>query len=109
AKVDPHLAARDGKGQIESVRYNAINAMLVNEFLKEHKKVEAEQSKIASQEETIARLKSDSIKQEATIAELKRRMAAVVSRLKAQDSKIQKVSAQMEIDRAAAKVVVNRP
>ena len=103
------MAARDGKGQIESVRYNAINAMLVNEFLKEHKKVEAEQSKIASQEETIARLKSDSIKQEATIAELKRRMAAVVSRLKAQDSKIQKVSAQMEIDRAAAKVVVNRP
>ena len=83
--------------------------MLLNEFLKAHEKVEAQQCKIASQEDTITRLKSDSVRQEATIAELKRGMAAVVSGLKAQDSKIQKVSAQMEIDRAAAKVVVNRP
>jgi hypothetical protein len=109
AKVDPNLAVRDRKGQVESVRYNAINAMLLNEFLKEHKKVEAQQCKIAGQEETIIRLKSDSVRQEATIAELKRGMVAVVSRLKAQDSKIQQVSVQMEIDRAAAKVVVNRP
>jgi hypothetical protein len=109
AKVDPNLAVRDRKGQVESVRYNAINAMLLNEFLKEHKKVEAQQCKIAGQEETIIRLKSDSVRQEATIAELKRGMVAVVSRLKAQDSKIKQVSALMEIDRAAAKVVVNRP
>ena len=37
ARVDPKLAVRDGKGQIESIRYNAITAMLLNEFLKEHK------------------------------------------------------------------------
>ncbi len=40
AEVDPNLAIRDAKGRIESVRYTAINAMLLNEFLKEHKKVE---------------------------------------------------------------------
>src|SRR4029453_11973400 len=39
AEADPNLAIRDGKGQIESVRYTAVNAMLLNEFLKEHKKV----------------------------------------------------------------------
>ena len=39
AQVDPNLAIRDGKGQIESVRYSAVNGMLLNEFLKEHKKV----------------------------------------------------------------------
>src|SRR6266496_2247160 len=38
AKIDPQLAVRDGKDHIESVRYNAINAMLLNEFLKEHRK-----------------------------------------------------------------------
>ena len=40
AQVDPNLAIRNGKGQVESVRYNAVNAMLLNEFLKEHRKVE---------------------------------------------------------------------
>jgi hypothetical protein len=40
AKVDPNLVARDEKGQIYSVRYEAVNAMLLNEFLKEHAKVE---------------------------------------------------------------------
>ena len=38
AKVDPDLVARDDKGQIYSVRYEAVNAMLLNEFLKEHAK-----------------------------------------------------------------------
>jgi hypothetical protein len=40
AEIDPNLAARNRDGQIETVRYNAINAMLLNEFLKEHRKVE---------------------------------------------------------------------
>ena len=40
AKVDPNLAIRDGKGQIENVRYNAINAMLLNEFLKAHRRMQ---------------------------------------------------------------------
>src|SRR6478609_9210945 len=51
AKVDPSLAIRDRNGQIESVRYSAINAMLLNEFLKEHRKKE-------EQEKTIGELNS---------------------------------------------------
>jgi hypothetical protein len=40
AKVNPDLVVRDRKGEIYSVRYDAVNAMLLNEFLKEHRKVE---------------------------------------------------------------------
>ena len=61
---DPKLAVRDGKGQIQSIRYNAITAMLLNEFLKEHKRVEAQQSKIDEQEATIAELKSTLARQQ---------------------------------------------
>jgi hypothetical protein len=39
-KVDPNLVVRDGEGQVYTVRYEAVNAMLLNEFLKEHRKVE---------------------------------------------------------------------
>jgi hypothetical protein len=52
AEVDPKLAIRDGKGQIESVRYMAIYNMMLNEFIKEHRKVQ-------EQEATIAQLKED--------------------------------------------------
>ena len=40
AKVNPDLVARDEEGKLYSVRYEAVNAMLLNEFLKEHRKVE---------------------------------------------------------------------
>ena len=46
ATVDPNLAIQDGKGQIESVRYNAINAMLLNEFLKARRQIDAQQKQI---------------------------------------------------------------
>src|SRR6185503_9550571 len=49
AKVDPDLVARDDQGKPYTVRYEAVNAMLLNEFLKEHRKVE-------DQETTITRL-----------------------------------------------------
>ena len=49
-KVNPDLVVRDEKGKIYSVRYEAVNAMLLNEFLKEHRKNE-------QQEATIARMK----------------------------------------------------
>src|SRR6478735_7662507 len=46
AEVNPDLVVRDDQGEIYTVRYEAVNAMLLNEFLKEHKKVEAEHSQI---------------------------------------------------------------
>src|SRR5262249_15163811 len=61
AKVNPDLVVRDEKGEIYTVRYDAVNAMLLNEFLKEHRKNEEQQS-------TIAILKSTDAKQEAIIA-----------------------------------------
>ena len=84
AKVDPKLAVRDGKGQIESIRYNAITAMLLNEFLKEHQRVEAQQSKIEEQEATIAELKS-------TAARQQKGMDVLTAQLKEQATQIQKV------------------
>ena len=55
ARIDPNLVVRDDKGEIYTVRYDAVNAMLLNEFLKEHRKVE-------EQGATIARLKSAAAK-----------------------------------------------
>ena len=45
--MDPNLAIRDGKGQVESVRYMAVYAMLLNEFLKEHATVQELKKQIA--------------------------------------------------------------
>ena len=68
AKVDPDLVVRDKEGKPYSVRYEQVNAMLLNEFLKERKKVE-------SQQEKIAQLKCDATKQEAVSIELKSTVA----------------------------------
>jgi len=60
AKVNPDLIVRDDKGEIYTVRYDAVNAMLLNEFLKEHRKVEEQrtyfESKLAQQQKAIAAL-----------------------------------------------------
>src|SRR5205823_11185780 len=51
-KVNPALVARDADGKPYTVRYEAVNAMLLNEFLKEHKKVEDLQVTVAQQQKT---------------------------------------------------------
>jgi hypothetical protein len=48
AKINPDLVVRDRKGEIYSVRYEAVNAMLLNEFLKEHRKVERLEKQVAA-------------------------------------------------------------
>jgi trimeric autotransporter adhesin len=78
-KVDPDLVARGDKGQVYAVRYEAVNAMLLNEFLKEHR--------------TVQELKSTVAKQEAIITQQQKRMEAVIARLEKQESQIEKVSA----------------
>jgi predicted ribosome quality control (RQC) complex YloA/Tae2 family protein len=89
-KVNPDLVARDADGKVYTVRYEAVNAMLLNEFLKEHRKVE-------EQQETITQLKRDF---GATIAQL-------TARLDEQAEQIQKVSAQIEVTKPASQVVNN--
>jgi hypothetical protein len=88
AAVNPDLIVRDKDGEIYSVRYDAVNAMLLNEFLKEHKKVE---------------------EQQASISQLKSEMQTMVTQLKEQAAQIQKVSAQLEVNKPAPQVVVNKP
>ena len=90
ASVNPDLVARDEEGKIVTVRYQAVNAMLLNEFLKEHRKVQ-------EQEATIAQLKKDF---RATVAQL-------ATRLDEQAAQIQKVSAQLEASKPAPQVVNN--
>jgi len=94
-KVDPDLITRNEKGEAETVRYDAVNAMLLNEFLKEHKKVEQQAREIQEQR--------------ATISELRKEMGTVIARLEEQDSKIQKVSDQIELTKAVPVVVRNDP
>jgi hypothetical protein len=88
AEVNPDLVVRDKDGEIYSVRYDQVNAMLLNEFLKEHKKV-AEQSHKIKEQET-------------TITELKKEMETVVARLKEHESQIQNVSDQIELRKIVA-------
>ena len=108
-KVNPALVARDDKGNLTNVRYEAVNAMLLNEFLKEHGSFLNEQCKVEEQGRQAE-------EQQATIAELKltvsrqqKEMETVVARLKEQDSKIQKVSSQVELSKAALRIVLNNP
>jgi Chaperone of endosialidase len=109
AEVNPDLVVRDENGEIYTVRYDAVNAMLLNEFLKEHRKVEEQSRKIQEQEATIAELRSDAAYERTTISGLKNGMEAVIGHLKEQDSKIQKVSNQIEINKAGPGVVRNDP
>ena len=78
-KVNPDLVARDEQGKSYTVRYEAVNAMLLNEFLKEHRKVQ----------------------------NLEAALATLNERLKAQDAKIDKVNAQVELTKPAPQMVVN--
>ncbi len=79
AKVDPDLVARDAKGEVYTVRYDVVNAMLLNEFLKEHR----------------------------TVQELKQEIAALAATVKEQASQIQKGNARIEVTNPAPQVVLN--
>ena len=95
AEVNPDLVGRNPHGQPESVRYEQINAMLLNEFLKEHRKGEEQDCKIQEQETTIAQLRSEI-----------RSLAAMVND---QASELRKVSTHLQISNAAQEIVSNRP
>jgi DNA gyrase/topoisomerase IV subunit B len=88
---------RNKDGDIYTVRYDQVNAMLLNEFLKEHKKVE-------KQEATITRLTNDF----QTVSKQQRNEIQRLSdQLKEQAAQIQKVSAQLELNRSAPQTVLN--
>ena len=86
-KVNPDLIVRDKEGKPNSVRYDQVNTMLLNEFLKEHKRVE---------------------EQRATIAELKSEMTALAVTVQEQASELRQVKAEMQIKSSAPAIVRNR-
>ena len=92
-KVNPDLVARDDQGKVYTVRYEAVNAMLLNEFLKEHRKVEEQGRKLQDQESAIAQQQKE--------------IKALTASLKEQASQIQKVSDQLEVSKAAPRMVLN--
>jgi uncharacterized coiled-coil protein SlyX len=85
-KVNPALITRDAEGKPSTVRYEAVNAMLLNEFLKEH--------------QTVQELKSAAAKQEAVIAGHQKQIEAL-------SAVLQKVSAQLEVTKPAPQTVLN--
>ena len=93
-KVNPDLIIRDKKGKPYTVRYEQINAMLLNEFLKEHRRAQEQAAAIGRLETTVA-------KQEETIAGLKKGMEILAAQFKEQATQIEKVNAQVKMSRFA--------
>jgi uncharacterized coiled-coil protein SlyX len=91
--VNPDLVVRDGEGKAMTVRYDAVNAMLLNEFLKEHRNVAEQQIKVAAQQSTIAKLKT-------TVAQQQRQIEALTAT-------VQKVSDQVAVNKPAPQLVAN--
>ena len=90
AQVDSDLVGRNKKGEPESIRYEQINAMLLNEFLKEHRKVQDLQTTVAEQKKSF----------ESKLVQQQKQLEALTAGL-------QKVSAQLEVNKAAPQTVLN--
>jgi hypothetical protein len=96
ASVAPDLVGRNKKGEPESVRYEQINAMLFNEFLKEHKKVQQLEVAVVEQHNHF----------EATISELRKQIEHVAACSRGQE--IQNVNAQVQANGSAPQTVTNK-
>jgi len=103
-KVDPALVARDEQGKPYTVRYEAVNAMLLNEFLKEHNAFVEEQRKVQQQGAAIAQQRKEF---EAAIAQQHKEIDALTATVKQQAAQIQKVSAQFELSKPGTQTVLN--
>jgi septal ring factor EnvC (AmiA/AmiB activator) len=86
ASIDPNLVTYGKEGQLETVRYTAVNAMLLNEFLRQHKAFIQEQNKVSNLQATVAQQQKE---------------------IEALTAGLQKVSAQLEVSRSAPKTVLN--
>jgi trimeric autotransporter adhesin len=86
-KVNRELVSRDEEGKTNGVYYNSINTMVLNEFIKEHKKVQ---------------------ELEATVAKQAKGMELLAAQLKEQAAQIQKVSAQLEVSKPATRTIANK-
>jgi len=93
AKVNPNLVVRDDKGEIYTVRYEAVNAMLLNEFLKEHRSVQELKETVAQQQKQIAAHQATGSQQQKQIEAL--------------TATVQKVSDQIALSKPTPQLVAN--
>jgi len=104
-KVNPDLIIRDKEGKPYTVRYEQINAMLLNEFLKEHRKNETQQGKIEEQGVTISQLKSTLTKQqkrfESKLAQQEQQIATLTVHL-------QRLAADIELNKAEPRTLAEK-
>ena len=103
-KVNPDLVVRDKNGEIYTVRYEAVNAMLLNEFLKEHRKVQQQEATIADLRSAMAEQRKDF---ETTAVQQQKQLQVLTASVKEQAAQLQRVSAQIEVSKRAPRTVVN--
>jgi septal ring factor EnvC (AmiA/AmiB activator) len=93
-KINPDLVVRYKEGKPYSVRYDQVNAMLLNEFLKEHRKVEQQERKIQEQGTTIAELKSG--------------MKTLTTTMNEQAAELRKVRAEVQATKPAMRMAAEK-
>jgi hypothetical protein len=103
AKVNPALVLPDKEGKPYTVRYDAVNAMLLNEFLKEHRKMEQQEATITNLRSAMAQQRKDF---ETAIVQQQKTTEALVARLNQQEARIQRASAQVEMSRSGSQMLV---
>jgi predicted ribosome quality control (RQC) complex YloA/Tae2 family protein len=96
-KVNPDLVVRDEDGKVMTVRYEAVNAMLLNEFLKEYGTVQELKSTVTKQEAKIAQQEKD----------FQSKLTQQQKQIEALTATVQKVSDQLELNRRAPQLVAN--
>ena len=94
AAVNPDLVVHDGKGEIYTVRYEAVNAMLLNEFLKQHRKVEQQERKIQEQDYKVREQGATISAMQSTVTQQQKGMEVLTAQLRQQAAQIQRVSAR---------------
>jgi len=98
AEVNPDLVVRNAKGEVETIRFDSVNAMLLNELLKENRKVQGMEVIVAQQKKDF----------EAIIAQRQKEIESLTASLREQASEIQQVSARLGVNEPAPQMVANQ-
>jgi hypothetical protein len=98
AEVNPDLVVRNAKGEVDTIRFDSINAMLLNEFLKQHRKVQGIEVIVTQQKKDF----------EATVAQQEKEIQSITASLREQAAEIQQVSARLRSSGPAPQVVGNQ-
>jgi hypothetical protein len=105
AEIDPDLVTSDRDGKPQTVRYEAVNAMLLNEFLKQHKKVQEQGATVTELKRTLAQQHKES---QSIATQQQKEIQALAVIVKKQASQLQRVSAQLELQKHGPRSVLNQ-